>query len=45
MTANVQEALYAWCADCSMGSEVGILRAEAEAWADEHDALNHVEEP
>jgi hypothetical protein len=42
--AGVSEAIYAYCADCGDGSEVGITRAEAEAWADKHNEENHHEE-
>ncbi|AOZ64616.1 hypothetical protein SEA_ROSIEPOSIE_61 [Arthrobacter phage RosiePosie] len=44
LTADVQEALYAWCPSCSMGSDVGIMRAEAEAWAAGHNEENHGED-
>jgi len=42
--AGVTEAIYAWCSDCADGSEVGISRAEAEAWADAHNKENHSDE-
>lgn len=42
--AGVSEAIYAWCSDCSEGSEVGITRSEAEAWASEHNQENHEED-
>jgi hypothetical protein len=41
MSAQVQFAFYAWCADCADGSDVGISSYEAEAWAAEHDQDNH----
>jgi len=43
--AGVSEAIYAYCSDCAEGSEVGITRSEAEAWADQHNKDNHEEEP
>jgi hypothetical protein len=33
--------MYAWCNSCAEGSEVGISRDEAEAWAKQHDTDNH----
>jgi len=41
MSAHISTAVYAWCTDCSDGSEVGISRQEAESWAAEHDKYNH----
>lgn len=42
--AVVSEAIYAWCPSCADGSEVGISRSEAEAWADQHNQENHSDE-
>ena len=44
MTARVDYAPYAYCPDCSAGSEVGISTSEAEAWAAQHDKDNHAED-
>ncbi|QEQ94168.1 hypothetical protein SEA_MORDRED_62 [Arthrobacter phage Mordred] len=44
MTATVQEAVYAYCKPCDVRSEVGITRAEANAWAHAHNLEEHAEE-
>lgn len=44
MSAHISTAVYAWCDSCADGSEVGVSRSEAEAWAIEHDKYNHEED-